>query len=441
MKSTNKINPIPKHIEQYEWQGNILPRISCEPNFLRAAKVFAGYSERLNNIKFSFGDGGIALMLDKELKREEYRVVCGHNGIEVYASEHKGMSNALSVLLQLTEADEDKVSFPGCRIEDRPDSEYRGFMLDTARYPHSMDMLFRYIDLCYFNRASHFQIHFSDDQNFTIALPEYPKLKSYYSADDLQRLDEYAGDRGITIVPEIDVPGHTECLIRAYPEIFGEGHVLSADSRTFEAIQGIFTYIHELFPNSPLIHIGGDEANIGEWERCERSKQYMAANEIASTKELYAEYIRIVTEMIFKLGCTPVVWEGFAKEYNDKISKDVIVIAWESFYQPAYDLADGGFRIINCSWEPLYVVTGARHFPLDELRAWNVRSFKNWWEKSLAYPDGFVLSNGQAKILGGQLCAWGDKIAVSEEPEKMTEEEYELVAERLPVLCERTWNI
>ncbi len=436
-----QITPTPKSLRVSDEIAVIPAEIAAAAGFETVGRVFAEYAREKNGLEFAPGAGGISILPDAALTCEAYRIVCTAGGIKVSASAAKGAHNAMAALLQLISNAEGKLSCPCLEIEDAPDSSYRGLMMDTARHPHSIDLLKKYIDLCYFSRASHIQIHFTDDQNFTLILPWLPGLKgNTYTREDLKELADYAFDRGITVVPEVDMPGHSTCLTKAYPEIFGSTRIMSASECTFEALRKIFTYVHEVFPNSPLIHIGGDEAEITDWELCPASREYMAANGISSIHEMYAEYVRRVTEIIFDLGCTPVVWEGFSKEYNDRISKDVIVIAWESLYQPAYELARDGFRLINCSWEPLYIVTGDKYWSTDDIGRWNIRFWKNWFHRSLAYPDGFTLPKGEANILGGQICAWGDRICGAEDPEALLAEEFRLVSERLPVLCERTWN-
>ena len=156
---------------------------------------------------------------------------------------------------------------------------------------------------------------------------------------------------------------------------------------------------------------------------------------------MYAEYIRIVTEMIFEMGKTPVVWEGFGKEHNDKISKDVIVMCWESYYQTAVDLAKSGFTLINCSWKPLYVIWRGRHWSPEAIMAWNPWRWEHWWEKSAAFPDGYEIPKDATTVLGGQLCSWGDFLREYDDWKTGAEEELELLEEKLPVLCNRLINL
>jgi hexosaminidase len=166
----------------------------------------------------------------------------------------------------------------------------------------------------------------------------------------------------------------------------------------------------------------------------------MKQHNISSVKELYAVYIRRATEIIFSLGCIPIVWEGFAEEYNDYISKDVIVVVWESLYQTADRLVKSGFKVINASWEPLYIVTRGRYWTPAEILKWNIRTWRNWLEKSAAYPNGITLAEDEGEVLGGQLCAWGNGFCNCDNCEALCEEELKLVEERIPAFAERTWN-
>lgn len=162
---------------------------------------------------------------------------------------------------------------------------------------------------------------------------------------------------------------------------------------------------------------------------------------IETVGELYAEYVRTAAEIVFELGCTPVVWEGFAKEFNDRIPKETIVIAWESLYQVPGDLAAAGFTMINCSWEPLYICTNDKYWPPEDIMKWNPWIWRNWWERSHAYPDGITISPEKSNVIGGQICVWGNWLNKYGNLEAAIRKEYELTAERLPSLCERTWNV
>lgn len=431
----------------------VLPAlISADAEFEVAVKTFCEYAAK-KGITFSKGEGGISLKKDSSLAKEEFCINIKSDGVCVRAADTKGAHGALALLITEIEKAESGFSAEQMTVNEAPDMFYRGLSVDLARQWHAPEYIIKYIDLCYMNRATHLQLHFTDDQSFTLPIEAYPKLSTEgrtYKKEDIAEFVRYANSRGIILVPEVDIPGHTEQFCRKYPELFGTlsteqntgnaeflFNILPADDEVFSALEKIFGEVAAMFPNSPYIHIGGDEAAVGCWEKCARTKAYMAKNGIESIKEMYAEFIRKVTEMIFALGRTPIVWEGFAKEYNDRISKDVIVIAWESYYQPAPYLAEAGFRLINCSWKPLYIVTPDTFWSPEEIRAWHPWSWQHFWEKSAAYPNGLEIDPSYDKVLGGSICAWGDRLQFYDDPNKGADEELELIAERLPALCER----
>ncbi len=421
----------------------IAPAVDTEPCFAGCAEVFAGYVREAFGTECPAGGGGVSLLSDPELPEEGYRLVIGPDGASVSASAEKGMHNGLADLLSRMTCTGGVLRAAACEKTDAPDCPYRGLMVDLARQWHPLPYLLRYVDLCWKNRASHLQLHFTDFQSFTLPMTAYPALSTEgrsYTREEIRTLVEYAHARGITLVPEVDVPGHTAQFFAKYPDLFGSTGVLPACEEVFGALRTIFEEVAGLFPHSPMIHIGGDEADIGAWERCGRTKDYMSAHGIADIHEMYAEYIRTVTDMILAMGRTPVVWEGFSKQYNDRIDRRTVVIAWESYYQPAYDLAAAGFTLINCSWKPLYIVTPDTHWTPEEIAALDPWRWDHWWKKSVAYPDGYRIDR-RYPVLGEQLCAWGDRIAGWENWEDGIREEQKLVAERLPALCGKLWHL
>lgn len=430
--------------------------ISADAEFSGAVDTFCEYAAK-KGISFSKGEGGISLKKDSTLAKEEFCIKIKSDGVCVRAADIKGAHGAFAVLLTEIEKAENGFTAEQMTVNEAPDMFYRGLSVDLARQWHAPEYIYKYIDLCYMNRATHLQLHFTDDQSFTLPIDSFPLLSTEgrtYTKADIESFVEYANSRGIILVPEVDIPGHTEQFCRKYPDLFGTlsteqntgnadfvFNILPADQSVFSALERIFGEVAELFPDSPYIHIGGDEAAVGCWEKCKRTRDYMKKHGIENIKEMYAEFIRIVTEMIFALGRTPIVWEGFAKEYNDKISKDVIVIAWESYYQPAPYLAEAGFRLINCSWKPLYIVTPDTFWTPEEIKAWDPWSWQHFWEKSAAYPNGLKIDRSYDKMLGGQVCAWGDRLQFYDDWKKGADEEYELISERLPALCEKLINL
>ena len=201
----------------------------------------------------------------------------------------------------------------------------------------------------------------------------------------------------------------------------------------FEDIRAMLSEIAEMFKYSKYIHIGCDEAKHEDWLRCKHCRAYMEKNGFTSTLAMYSHFTKKIIDICFDLGKTPIVWEGFPKEGSEDISRDTIVVSWENYYQTAEELLDGGFKIINASWKPMYIVP-FRKYAKEKFewsvtgKDWNLFKWGNWAEFSKAYNGKEIEPTDD--VLGGMLCAW----------ECHYEEEIERVVENIPALSDRTWN-
>lgn len=421
---------------------------STDKQFEDHIDVFNQYALTLNGIRFACGCGGIILNRDISLKGNEYRIECKNNGIFVYASDDDGIFSAFATLHQIIEKDNEKVKVCACTIMDSPDCSYRALLLDLARQWHPFEVLKVYIDLCYLYKIKFFHIHFTDSQSYTLPSNAFPKLSTEgrsYTFYEIEALNKYANERGIEIIPELDVPGHASCLTTAYPELFAntveDGNVdqnviCVGKPGLMNNLKALFIELIEMFPNSRYIHVGGDEANISEWERCSDCKAYMNNHGISGKYQLYTHFEKEITDLVLSLGRTPIVFEGFPKEGSEAISRDVVVMAWESLYHLPNDLLDEGFTVINGSWMPLYIVPPTHHkvkggrWQPDDILKWNIYTWRNWWERSKAYKTPIIVEPTD-KVIGGTLCAW----------ECNYDQDIIPVKENLPALSERLWNV
>lgn len=416
--------------------------ISCNvEEWESSINAFYQYVERSCGLKLKNGNKGIRILREKELDEDAYRIEC-NNTVNIYASSKEGLNYALSTVLQLIQTKDDKILFPDITVYDKPDSSYRALLVDLARQWHPYEYLYKYVDLCYLYKINRLQFHFTDDQSYTLPSDTYPFLPTenrHYTKEQIRDLVEYANDRGVVLVPEVEVPGHCAQFNMKYPEIFGNNGIICAEEKTFQALEKLFGEVCEMFPYSPYIHMGGDEAAITNWRNCPGCRQYMNDRGLKFIDDLYTDFVARVTDIIFKHGRTPVVWEGFSKKGNDKISKDVIVIAWESYYQNPKDLVEAGFTVVNASWKPLYIVAPSTSWLPEEILAWSKYKWQHWWEKSMAYPDGIDVGKVD-NVIGGMVCAWGDVLAGYDSGDKAAKEEFEFIRARIPALAVKTWD-
>ena len=189
----------------------------------------------------------------------------------------------------------------------------------------------------------------------------------HYSFEEIKILCDYAELRGVELIPEIELPGHSQAMVKAYPEIFRntpDGEVAVDDYSLFnntdedniicigkegvmDALREILTELAEMFPKSKYIHIGGDEATITDWAHCRDCKRYMQEHGINGVKALYSHCVKEITDIVLDIGRTPIVWEGFPEKGSEKIPPETIVISWENHYQTTHQLLAEGFRLVS----------------------------------------------------------------------------------------------
>lgn len=238
-----------------------------------------------------------AVSLDPGLPAEGYVLDVDADGVSVRGGSPAGIFYGTQTLRQLR----DSGSVPGVHIEDAPRFGWRGVLLDVARHFMPVPDVLRFIDLAAFHKLNVLHLHLTDDQGWRIEVPGWPRLTSigsrrprtmlgarqhglyddrphggHYTDDDLLRIVAYAAERHVTVVPEIDMPGHMQAAIAAYPEL-GNGftggvrtswgispHVLNMRPATLDFCRQVLDHVCALF-RSPLIGIGGDECPTGEW--------------------------------------------------------------------------------------------------------------------------------------------------------------------------------
>ena len=450
-----KLLPTPKSCRTF---GEELA--SCKLAVSASHSAFAPYQATLVDYFSRIGlalatdaEGGITLCFDAALAADAY-VIDTQAAPTVYASSPEGLCYAFASLLQMVKKGGQGITLPRVRIEDRPDKPYRSLMCDLSRCWHPFWQLLQFVDVCFLYKINYLHLHFADDQRYTLPSKAFPLLNDpgeSYTPEQIAYLNDYAAARGVNLVPEIECPGHAAILNTHYPEVFGirqdsEGEALftelgvrvdhrslinAGSAAAFEGVKTLFAEVCEMFPNSEYIHIGGDEAAIKLWYTCADTRAYMAEKGITDVYELYSEYVARVTDHILSLGRTPMVWEGFPKLGAERIDRRTVVIAWESHYHLAPDLLAEGFKIINATWQPLYLVPSlTKRWSYWDILNWNVHNWQHWWEHSVATKNPINVAPTE-NVLGSILCSW----------EMTYEQEMGRLMENLLAMSERVWNV
>lgn len=359
-----------------------------------------------------------------------------------------GLARAASRALQLVQAD----GRVAAQFHvDFPETEWRGIMIDVARFPHSAQDIEDTIELAWWTGLNRVHLHLTDDQLFTFPSEAFPSLAStsrdgerlHYTRDELEHLVRYADARGIQLVPEVDMPAHASVMVRARPDLFGTtdpgtgearstGVVNMANEQAYEALDTLIGEVVEVFWNSDYIHLGADEVYAGHLRDLPEYAAYCAKHELpraaaGDVGELYCHFVARTCEMVRKRGKRPVVWEGFPGAGTEAapIPNDVLIMAWNLTYQSPESLIENGFELVNCGWDPLYVVPSQCWVAsLERALNWNVRECR----QRLGGPE--VTLPAEAPVLGAQMCVWEQR------PDAVVPASYEVLA----AVSERMWN-
>ena len=451
-----RLIPAPHKTDMTAARVAVVPVYTADETFADAAATLADYARRTHGITLTPGNGGITFSTDASLPSEGYTLTVTADGAAVKAADVLGTQNAAVTLIQLMEKDGDGLTLPVGVIEDAPKCTWRTVMIDLARDWHELHVLYEYVDMCRFYKIKYLHFHFTDDQSYTLPSGAFPKLPTegrHYTEAEIKGVIAYAKSRGVQLIPEIDVPGHTTSFAAAYGDIFGRDGIICLSKESMTGMATLFRELCELFEDSAYIHLGGDEAAIARWTTCEKClsafrengvdvDKYLATEE--GTKELselmYATFIKDICEVILDCGKTPVVWEGFHKSMNHLIPKESVIVSWENFYQTAPELLEAGFRVVNGAWKPMYVVTPVVYWSPEEVYNWSVYTWGAVHPGS-PYNKEPLHIEPTMQVEGGQLLAWGDQIVAKyENVAEGVREEQRLMEERTPCLSENVWN-
>ena len=399
-------------------------------------------------------------------------------GIEVRASQFPGFLYALQSFEQLlpaavygTEPAPDAAwEVPCVKIADAPRFAYRGMHLDVARHFFSVDEVKRYIDVMAIHKLNTLHWHLTDDQGWRIEIKRYPELTAvgsirkatvvrkewgtydgtpyggFYTQDEIRDVVKYAADRGVTVIPEIDLPGHMLAALTAYPElgctggpyeVWGRWGVADdvlcpGREKTFEFLEGVLTEVMELFP-SEYIHIGGDECPKVRWEKCPRCQTKIRQLGLKDDGEHTAEHYlqSYVTDRIGKFlaqhGRRIIGWDEILE---GRAPSDAVVMSWRG--------SEGGIAAAKLGHD--VIMTPNSHFYFDYYQSLDTDAepfgiggyipMEQVYSYDPAFPE--LTPEQQKHILGVQANLWTEYVLSDEHLEYM-------LLPRLAALSEVQW--
>lgn len=283
--------------------------------------------------------------------------------------DYRATAEGSSTILQLLGKTNGNFHLPKVTIKDWPHAEYCGVMLDVARQDHPIDAIKKVVQLCRLYKARYLQLHLTDDQGWTFPSTKYPKLgsKNYgahggvaprvYNLDELKGLVAYADARGVRLVPEMEVPGHSGAALRSLPEVFDAinpqskqpvdmGCMNMSSEEIYPALDSIIGEMCDVFKSSPYFHIGSDEVTSGRLSLHSGYKAFMEKHALKDDSQLADYFIAEVCAMVKKHGKKAIKWEGL----SNYATKDVIIMAWEGNSTVASEAVARGYTVITTPW-------------------------------------------------------------------------------------------
>lgn len=426
--------------------------------------------------------GVISIRTDTSLARlgeEGYRLVVTPTGVAIRASKPAGAFYAVQTLRQLLpveifrEAKVDGVAWtiPGAIIEDSPRFQWRGAHLDVGRHFMPKAFVKKYIDLLALHKLNRFHWHLTEDQGWRIEIKKYPRLTEigawrretlvgrqrgyadsaqwrfdgqrhggFYTQDDVREVVAYAAARFITVVPEIEMPGHAQAAIAAYPELGNTGdsvgvgtrwgvysRILNPEESTIRFMQDVLTEVLTLFPGR-YVHIGGDEAVKNEWQASPRAQARIRELGLKDEHELQSYFIRRMDEFLTARGRSLVGWDEILE---GGLAPNAVVMSWRG--------TEGGIAAAQADHD--VVMTPTSHTYFDYYQALDTVAepiaIGGFLPLETVYgyePVPAVLTPDQARrVLGTQAQLWTEYMP---NPRKV---EY-MAFPRLSALAEVAWT-
>ena len=445
----------------------------------KAAQFFNEYLQKFYGFKLDIdkqeGKNYIRLTTRKFIKapdKDAYILNVNRDGVSIEGDTYNGTFYGIQSLIQLLPVPSSKtknfpagISVPFVSIEDAPRFNYRGMHLDVGRHFFPVYFVKKYIDYIALHKMNYFHWHLTEDQGWRIEIKKYPKLTEvgscrngtiigrypgkgndsiqycgYYTQDEIKEVVQYAADRHITVVPEIEMPGHSSAALTAYPwlgcpgtgpykveetwGVFDDIYCAGKDS-TFQFLQDVIDEVLTLFP-SPYIHIGGDESPKANWKKCPLCQARIKAEGLKDEHELQSYFIQRMEKYINSKGRTIIGWDEILE---GGLAPNAVVMSWRG-EQGGIEAARQNHNVIMTPGNFVYL----DHAQSRDEDSVTIGGFTPV-EKTYSYePVPKELSTDQAKyVLGSQGNVWTEYMGYPSKVEYM-------IFPRMSALSEVLWT-
>ena len=395
----------------------------------------------------------VVLLYDANCETEAYGIKISRKGIKITASTHNGFVYALQTLRQLRNADD---TYNFCTIVDRPRLKYRSFMIDSGRQYHKISTIKRLINICSALKMNYFHWHLTEGQGWRVEIKQYPRLTSvgssvangaeqqgFYSQDEIRDVVKFAADRGVTVIPEIDIPGHFEAALKAYPQLGCQNDsvtipesgltdqvMCAGKASSWKFVTEVLDEVCNLFP-SPYIHLGGDEASKKRWKICPDCQQKIVENHLADENELQLWLSAQMANYLMKKGRTVVFWEDIL--HTEGVSlPDNIYIQWWNYLRGK----ETGLKAAMRAGRPVIASTNLHcylNFPETPWKGYAKNRTFSLQDAYLNNAADKAAADFPDTVVGMETCLWTDYNLIEEQLD-------ERLFPRIYAIAEQMWS-
>lgn len=439
----------------------------------------AGFTPR---VKVGEKKGKVCFLTDTSLKSEAYQLEVTPKRITIKASDGKGFFYALQTIRQLLPASIESIkvvnkvdwTVPAVTVTDEPRFGYRGLLVDVARFFTPKENLLRIIDCMGMLKINKLNLHLCDDNGWRIEIKRYPLLtevgsrrverpgksfperrnprqgeptveKGFYTQDDIREILAYAAQRQIEVIPEIEMPAHSNAALAAYPLLacpvvdkfigvlpgLGGNHAdviyCAGNDSVFTFLQNIIDEVMELFP-SKYINLGGDEAWKTHWKECPLCQARMQQEGLADEEALQGYFMARMSKYVQEKGREVIGWDELT---NTDIPEDAIILGWRGMGQAALKAAEQGHRFIMSPARIMYLIRYQGPQEFEPLTYFGNNIMKDLYNYEPVQKEW--TPEVSSLLMGVQACMW------TEFCNKPQEVDY-LIFPRLAALAEVAWT-
>lgn len=440
----------------------------------------AGFTPKLN----VGGEGNVRLLTDPSLKSEAYSLEVSPQEIVIKASDNKGFFYALQTIRQLLPPSIERESLldkklewsiPVVIIQDEPRFGYRALLLDASRFFIPKENVLRIIDCMSMLKLNTLHFHLTDDNGWRVEIKKYPRLTEvgawrvdhqdlpfparrnpkkgeptpvggFYTQEDIREMVAYAAERQVEIVPEIDMPAHSNAALTAYPRLAcptvkdyigvlpglggrnSEIIYCAGNDSVFNFLQNVMDEIMELFP-SRYIHIGGDEAQKTHWKKCPLCQARMKKENLADEEDLQGYFMKRISDYVRSKGREVIGWDELTN--SSFLPEESIILGWQGFGQAALKAAEKGHRFIMTPARIMYLIRYQGPQWFEPLTYFGNNTLKDVYDYEPVQKDW--KPEYASLLMGVQACMWTE---FCNKPEDV---DY-LLFPRLAALAEVAWT-